>query len=242
MEKLKAGVRFSEVATQYSEDKARQGVRTYCMFFFLLLILPNTDTYNQISNFAVDVWPVSTLVQESVETLLCLNAHHFALTFQTCLSTHIVHVSLMTVYFKSWQGDLGWMTRGSMVGPFQDAAFALAVSSMDRPVYTDPPVKTKFGYHIIMVEGKKWCGRATPAIRHTKLWNVPQKNVPWSYFFVTATVAHCFIEYMTINWYLCTCLFSDKKKKKVSTSCYMVGMNKQGNQIIVLITFKLNLM
>ncbi|XP_068105779.1 peptidyl-prolyl cis-trans isomerase NIMA-interacting 4 [Hyperolius riggenbachi] len=77
MEKLKSGVRFSEVATQYSEDKARQG------------------------------------------------------------------------------GDLGWMTRGSMVGPFQEAAFALPVSTMDRPVYTDPPVKTKFGYHIIMVEGRK---------------------------------------------------------------------------------------
>ncbi|XP_061901628.1 peptidyl-prolyl cis-trans isomerase NIMA-interacting 4 [Entelurus aequoreus] len=77
MEKLKSGVRFSEVASQYSEDKARQG------------------------------------------------------------------------------GDLGWMTRGSMTGPFQDAAFALAVSSMDKPVYTDPPVKTKFGYHIILVEGKK---------------------------------------------------------------------------------------
>lgn len=27
MEKLKSGMRFSEVATQYSEDKARQGVR-----------------------------------------------------------------------------------------------------------------------------------------------------------------------------------------------------------------------
>ncbi len=53
------------------------------------------------------------------------------------------------------QGDLGWMTRGSMVGPFQDAAFALPISTMDKPVYTDPPVKTKFGYHIIMVEGKK---------------------------------------------------------------------------------------
>lgn len=52
-------------------------------------------------------------------------------------------------------GDLGWMTRGSMVGPFQDAAFALQVSSLGNPVYTDPPVKTKFGYHIIMVEGKK---------------------------------------------------------------------------------------
>lgn len=52
-------------------------------------------------------------------------------------------------------GDLGWMTRGSMVGPFQDAAFALPVSTVNSPVYTDPPVKTKFGYHIIMVEGKK---------------------------------------------------------------------------------------
>lgn len=29
MEKLKAGVRFSEVASQYSEDKARQGVRAH---------------------------------------------------------------------------------------------------------------------------------------------------------------------------------------------------------------------
>lgn len=44
---------------------------------------------------------------------------------------------------------------GSMVGPFQDAAFALPVSSLAKPVYTDPPIKTKFGYHIIMVEGKK---------------------------------------------------------------------------------------
>ncbi|XP_069724032.1 peptidyl-prolyl cis-trans isomerase NIMA-interacting 4 isoform X1 [Phaenicophaeus curvirostris] len=77
LEKLKSGLRFSEVASQYSEDKARHG------------------------------------------------------------------------------GDLGWMTRGSMVGPFQEAAFALPVSSMDKPVYTDPPVKTKFGYHIIMVEGRK---------------------------------------------------------------------------------------
>ncbi|XP_069103722.1 peptidyl-prolyl cis-trans isomerase NIMA-interacting 4-like [Argopecten irradians] len=77
MEKLKSGTRFNEVATNYSEDKARQG------------------------------------------------------------------------------GDLGWMTRGSMVGPFQDAAFALPVSSLGNPNYTDPPVKTKFGYHIIMIEGKK---------------------------------------------------------------------------------------
>ena len=77
MEKLQSGMKFNEVASQYSEDKARQG------------------------------------------------------------------------------GDLGWMIRGSMVGPFQDAAFELQPSTVDKPVYTDPPVKTKFGYHIIMIEGKK---------------------------------------------------------------------------------------
>ncbi|VDP06939.1 unnamed protein product, partial [Soboliphyme baturini] len=77
LEKLKSGAKFNEVASQYSEDKARQG------------------------------------------------------------------------------GDLGWMTRGSMVGAFQDAAFALPISTIDKPNYTDPPVKTQFGYHIIMIEGKK---------------------------------------------------------------------------------------
>merc|ERR1711872_189520 len=76
MEKIKAGQKFSEVATAYSEDKARQG------------------------------------------------------------------------------GDLGWMTRGSMVGPFQEAAFALQPSTIDKPMFTQP-VKTQHGYHIIMIEGKK---------------------------------------------------------------------------------------
>lgn len=52
-------------------------------------------------------------------------------------------------------GDLGWMIRGSMVGPFQEAAFSLPISTPVKPVYTNPPVKTKFGYHIIMVEGRK---------------------------------------------------------------------------------------
>ncbi|KAK6624919.1 Peptidyl-prolyl cis-trans isomerase pin4 [Polyplax serrata] len=52
-------------------------------------------------------------------------------------------------------GDLGWMTRGSMVGPFQEAAFALPISTIGSPIYTDPPIKTKFGYHIIMIEGRK---------------------------------------------------------------------------------------
>jgi len=51
-------------------------------------------------------------------------------------------------------GSLGWMVRGSMVGTFQDAAFALNPSTVDKPILS-PMVKTNFGYHIIMVEGRR---------------------------------------------------------------------------------------
>jgi NIMA-interacting peptidyl-prolyl cis-trans isomerase 4 len=47
-------------------------------------------------------------------------------------------------------GDLGWKNRGEMVGPFQEAAFALPKGGM-----TMEPVRTSFGYHIILVEDKK---------------------------------------------------------------------------------------
>ncbi|KAI9222098.1 hypothetical protein BC828DRAFT_379301 [Blastocladiella britannica] len=50
-------------------------------------------------------------------------------------------------------GSLGWMTRGSMVGDFQDAAFKLQPSTVGNPIYVQ--VKTKFGYHLIMVEDRK---------------------------------------------------------------------------------------
>lgn len=39
-------------------------------------------------------------------------------------------------------------------GPFQDAAFALQPSMVDKPVLS-PLVKTNFGYHLIMVEGRR---------------------------------------------------------------------------------------
>jgi NIMA-interacting peptidyl-prolyl cis-trans isomerase 4 len=40
-----------------------------------------------------------------------------------------------------------------MVGVFQDAAFALTPSSVDKPIMTQ--VRTDFGYHLIMVEGRR---------------------------------------------------------------------------------------
>ncbi|KIJ99904.1 hypothetical protein K443DRAFT_132868 [Laccaria amethystina LaAM-08-1] len=51
-------------------------------------------------------------------------------------------------------GSLGWMVRGSMVGAFQDVAFALTPSTVDKPLISGL-VKTNFGYHIIMVEGRR---------------------------------------------------------------------------------------
>jgi len=51
-------------------------------------------------------------------------------------------------------GSLGWQVRGQMVGAFQDAAFALEPSTVEKPKIS-PLVKTQFGYHIIMVEGRR---------------------------------------------------------------------------------------
>ncbi len=47
-------------------------------------------------------------------------------------------------------GDLGYFGRGSMVKPFEDAAFALEASQ-----YTKDPVQTQFGWHVIYLEDRR---------------------------------------------------------------------------------------
>ncbi len=47
-------------------------------------------------------------------------------------------------------GDLGYFSREEMVQPFSEAAFALQPGS-----YTETPVETQFGWHVIMVEDKR---------------------------------------------------------------------------------------
>ena len=43
-------------------------------------------------------------------------------------------------------GDLGWVTRGVMVKPFEDVVFALAKGKVGGPV------RTNIGFHVVMVD------------------------------------------------------------------------------------------
>ncbi|HHT37808.1 MAG TPA: hypothetical protein GXZ95_00130 [Mollicutes bacterium] len=47
-------------------------------------------------------------------------------------------------------GDLGWFNKGKMVEPFEEAAFAL-----EKGKYSKEPVKSQFGYHIILKTDEK---------------------------------------------------------------------------------------
>lgn len=51
---------------------------------------------------------------------------------------------------KDKGGDLGYFNKGDMVAEFEKAAYALKLNA-----YTKEPVKTKFGYHIILKTGEK---------------------------------------------------------------------------------------
>lgn len=50
---------------------------------------------------------------------------------------------------KNTGGDLGWFSRGQMVGPFDSAAFAMKDSAISTPI------KTQFGYHLIYRKGHR---------------------------------------------------------------------------------------
>jgi len=50
-------------------------------------------------------------------------------------------------------GSLGWKLRGSLMGDFETVAYELEPSTTAKPKWGE--VKTKEGYHILMVEGRR---------------------------------------------------------------------------------------
>ena len=48
---------------------------------------------------------------------------------------------------KNNSGELGWTSAGNFVKPFSDAMVALS-----KGKYTETPVHTQFGYHVIQLE------------------------------------------------------------------------------------------
>lgn len=78
---------------------------------------------------------------------VCIHSLFLNIAFWLCRHTEAYSV-LMTI-----GGSLGWKTRGSLDGAFEKTAYELEPSSTGSPKYAE--VKTGFGYHIIMVEGRK---------------------------------------------------------------------------------------
>lgn len=64
---------------------------------------------------------------------------------------------------KERKGSLGWFGRGRMVPEFENVAFSM------KPGQISAPVKTQFGYHLILVEGKKAAKSATLAEHRNEL-------------------------------------------------------------------------
>lgn len=50
-------------------------------------------------------------------------------------------------------GNLGWKTRGSLDAEFEKVAYGLEVSTTGNPKWGE--VKSEFGYHVVMVEGRR---------------------------------------------------------------------------------------
>jgi peptidyl-prolyl cis-trans isomerase C len=70
-------------------------------------------------------------------------------------------------------GDLGWFSADRMVPPF-----AAAVRSMEVGSFTDEPVQTRFGWHVIMLEDKsEGCAPGLDAVRGDVTNIVEQERV-----------------------------------------------------------------
>lgn len=135
-----------------------QSIRFLCYYsgVCIVLIFHPCSSHARYTHRARDSQSLQSILDSPMYFGFVFIPHFVAWLERLYTVTPLNRVVMTTLSNKfAPQGDLGWMIRGSMVGAFQDAAFDLPVSTIGSPNYTDPPIKTKFGYHIIMVEGKK---------------------------------------------------------------------------------------
>jgi hypothetical protein len=74
---------------------------------------------------------------------------------------------------------LGWKKRGDLDPTFEEKAFELETSTLANPKYVE--VKTGFGYHIIMVEGRKWFMWREELRRGCDMGKVEESGAAFSY-------------------------------------------------------------
>jgi NIMA-interacting peptidyl-prolyl cis-trans isomerase 4 len=77
----------------------------------------------------------------------------FPFFFAFLVRTRIEEEAKAGLVLMTVGGSLGWKVRGSLTADFEKAAYELEPSTTANPKYAE--VKTGFGYHIIMVEGRK---------------------------------------------------------------------------------------
>ena len=98
-------------------------------------------------------------------------------------------------------GDLGYFNKGDMVKEFEEAAYDLRVNE-----YTKEPVKTSYGYHIILKTGEKEKGKFDKIKKELKDKLVEKKKEEDKTITVTA------LDEIRKNYKL---KFKDSKLKKI---------------------------
>ena len=127
-------------ATLEADKVPEAALRDYARNYLLRLKLQ--ESYNLNPEKSEQVWARHILVEKEADAVGVLAR----LEKKEDWAKIAAEVSLDTGN-KNSGGDLGWFTKGRMVLPFEEAAFALKEGEISQPVKTD------FGWHIIQVVG-----------------------------------------------------------------------------------------
>ncbi len=131
------GVYYASLTTDGIDSST---LRNY--FRYYLLQQKVMDEYNKNPQKAEQVWARHILVKTEADAKNVLSR----LNSGEDWSKIAAEVSQDTSN-KDQGGDLGWFPKGTMVKPFEEAAFALKIGEISVPVQTD------FGWHVIQVLG-----------------------------------------------------------------------------------------